>query len=141
MSSRANWSGEVSSRERDALSIGSSSIPARGHSVGSRRIIASTKQPSRTIRATWFFTRRALRHLQRGLRLRTDVVFASLASFSPVRQTAADQHTLATADQGQQLTRALQQPAMHSITSSSRNMKSLFRRSPIVRAILRFTAC
>jgi hypothetical protein len=29
--------------------IGNSSIPARGHSVGSRRIIASTKQPSRTI--------------------------------------------------------------------------------------------
>jgi hypothetical protein len=27
--SRVNWSGEVSSRERDALSVGSSSIPAR----------------------------------------------------------------------------------------------------------------
>jgi hypothetical protein len=47
----------------------------RGHSVGSRRIIASTKQPSRTIRATWLFSRRALWHLERGLRLRTDGAF------------------------------------------------------------------
>ena len=39
-------------RERDALSVGSSSIPARGCGVGSRRIIASTEQPSRTIHAT-----------------------------------------------------------------------------------------
>lgn len=80
MSSRANWSGEVSSRERDVLSVGSSSIPAPGHSVGSRHIIASTKQPSRTIRATWLFSRRALWHLERGLRLRTDVAFGSNAT-------------------------------------------------------------
>ena len=46
-------SGEVSSRERDAsLFVGSGSFPARGRSVGSRRIIASTEQPGRTIRAT-----------------------------------------------------------------------------------------
>jgi hypothetical protein len=50
---------------------------ARGHSVGSGRMIASTKQPGRTIGATWLSARRALRHLERRLRPQTDVAFGS----------------------------------------------------------------